>query len=85
MEFTVRFFEILINILTLAIFGRVIMSWISPRGTDPLSVILNQITEPVLMPIRKVVPRFGMFDLTPMIALLLMQMVLLPIVRSLAY
>ena len=71
----------LIWALNLAILGRVIMSWISPRGTDPISPILHQITEPILAPIRRLVPSVGMFDLTPMVALILLNFVLLRIVR----
>lgn len=83
MEFTVNFLSILVQALSFAILGRVLMSWISPRGTDPLSVVLRQITEPVLFPIRKVLPSMGMFDLSPMIAILLLNFVMLPLVRSL--
>ncbi len=84
MEFTVTFLSLLVQILSLCIFGRVIMSWISPRGNDPVSTILHQVTEPVLYPIRKILPSKGMFDLSPMIALLLLNFVIAPLVRSLA-
>ena len=53
------------------------MSWIVAIGeTNPIietiNQLLNQITEPLLAPIRRVVPPFGMFDLTPMIAFLVL-------------
>ena len=44
--------------------------------------MLIQITEPVLGPIRRVIPPMGMFDLTPMIALLLINFVVLPVVSG---
>ncbi len=69
--------------LNIAIFGRVIMSWISPQGTDPISTILFQITEPILAPIRHVLPRLGMFDFAPMVALLILNLVISPLVRTL--
>ena len=59
------------------------MSWISPHGDDPVSSILIQITEPIIAPIRRVLPRFGMFDLSPMIALLLLNFIVLPAVNAL--
>jgi len=34
--------------------------------------ILDDITEPILAPLRKVVPRFGMIDITPMVAFLVL-------------
>jgi YggT family protein len=35
-------------------------------------VILNEITEPILAPLRRVVPRLGMVDITPMVAILVL-------------
>ena len=73
--FLVQFINLLFTALSLAIFGRVIMSWISPQGDDPLTNFLDQITEPILSPIRSVVPPLGMFDLTPMIALVVLNII----------
>ena len=70
-----HFINLFITALILAIFGRVIMLWISPKGTDGLSLMLHQITEPILAPLRKVIPSLGMFDLTPMIALILLNLI----------
>ena len=69
------FVNLLFTVLTFAIFARVLMSWISPTGNDPVSPILYDITEPVLKPIRSVVPALGMFDLTPMIALVVLNVI----------
>ena len=75
----VNFVNVFVGVLSLAIFGRVIMSWLSPRADDPLSTILLQITEPLMSPIRRFMPQFGMFDLTPMVALLLLNLVVRPV------
>ena len=77
------FVSLFIYALNIAIFGRVIMSWVSPRGDDPISAILIQITEPILAPIRRVLPPMGMFDLAPMVALLLLNLVVLPVLQRL--
>jgi YggT family protein len=71
------------TVLSLAIFGRVLLSWISPKGEDPISALLIQVTEPVLYPIRRVVPALGMFDLSPMIALILLNVIRPYLVRTL--
>lgn len=81
--FLVTFIELLFTIFYFAILGRVILSWISPRGNDPVSPLLYQITEPILKPIRQVVPPLGMFDLTPMIALILLTVIQGILFRSL--
>ena len=82
-EFLGNFIDLLISALSLAIFGRVILSWILPKANDPFSKFLQQITEPILQPIRQFVPPMGMFDLTPMIALLVLNVLIRPVVLSL--
>ncbi|MBI4236074.1 MAG: YggT family protein [Chloroflexi bacterium] len=69
------FILVLANILTFAIFVRAILSWFPISGTNPLVAVIYQITEPVLAPLRRVVPRIGMIDITPMAAIVLLQLV----------
>jgi YggT family protein len=59
------------------------MSWISPKGNDPISSLLYQVTEPILSPIRRVLPQMGMFDLAPMVAILILNYLIRPLVTSL--
>lgn len=76
MSFIANFIYLLSTVLTFAIFGRVLMSWISPRGNDSVSNFLFNITEPILAPIRRLLPKTGMFDFSPMIVLLVLQLVI---------
>ena len=66
------FINILFWTLYLAILGRVIISWINLSPDNPIVVILYGITEPILGPIRRVLPKMGMLDLSPMIALIIL-------------
>ena len=76
MEVIQKFVEILVWVLIIAIFARVILSWLPIGGANnPLVAIVYQITEPVLAPLRKVVPRIGIFDLTPMIAIIILGLI----------
>ena len=59
----------------IALFARVIVSWFPTSGNNPIVVFIFTVTEPILAPIRRVVPRLGMFDLTPMIALILIAII----------
>ena len=80
------FFDILeafVVFLEVSIFATVLMSWISPEGKGSINEILRQITEPILGPIRKIVPPLGMFDFTPMIAIFILQIPVLFIIRFL--
>jgi YggT family protein len=67
------FVEILVNVLVVAIFLRAIITWFRLAPDNPIQVILVQVTEPILSPLRRVVPSLGMFDITPWIAMLLLQ------------
>lgn len=60
-----------LTILEFAIIGRALMSWFDRSMSNPISQVLVQITEPIIAPIRRVVPSTGMLDLSPMIAILL--------------
>ena len=68
------FVDIFAEILVLAILVRVILSWIRPMGSKgPFSTFLFEITEPVLSVFRRFIPRLGMIDISPIIALLVIQ------------
>lgn len=66
------FVNILVIILEVAIFLRAMLSWFPMDQRNPLVRILDDITEPILAPLRQVVPRFGMIDITPMVAFLVL-------------
>lgn len=72
--FLVTFVNLLFQALLFAILGRVLISWIDPLGNMRVTQILREITEPILAPIRSVLPSFGMIDLSPLVAMLLIQL-----------
>jgi len=73
--FLFYFIRLLCEVLTLAIIFRAILSWFSPRPTNILAVILYRVTEPLLAPLRRIIPRIGMIDFTPMVAIILLQLI----------
>jgi len=74
---------VLAQVLTAAIFIRAILTWFPIDPRSPLVTMLDQITEPILSPLRRVVPRLGMIDLTPMVAIILLQVLAQAVVQSL--
>ena len=54
-----------------SIFIMVILSWVSQGSYNPLAELLRQITEPILGPVRKIMPSMGGLDLSPMIVAML--------------
>ena len=55
-------------VLLVAVIIRIIFSWTNFDPENPIAQVIQQITEPILAPIRSVMPRIGMFDLSPMAA-----------------
>ena len=75
----------LLSALDIAMFGRAILSWIDPMGDGPLSSILYTITEPIILPVRKLCAKLHLFEGFPLdipymitiILLYLLQMMLM--------
>ena len=65
----------IIQLLALAIFFRAILSWVSPDPYNPIVRALDTITEPILQPLRQIVPRIGMMDITPLVAIILLSFI----------
>ena len=70
--FLVNFLRFLVIGLWLLILARVILSWIDPGGRSRFAAFVIGTTEPILAPIRRVLPRTGMLDLSPLIVLLIL-------------
>ena len=75
---------LLLQLLWLAILIRAILSWVSPDPRNPIVQALDAITEPILQPLRQVMPRMGGIDLTPMVAIILLQVIGRVLVNALA-
>ncbi len=75
MPYGLTFLEMLLQILSIAILIRVLLTWFPVDPNNPIIRILYDVTEPILAPLRKVIPRIGMFDLSPIAAMLLIQFI----------
>ena len=76
--FLIQFIQILSWVLYAALLARVLSSWFNIGPTSPFFPILSiihQVTEPILAPIRKVLPKMGMLDFSPMVALILLSII----------
>jgi YggT family protein len=70
------FLSLLLQILLIAIFVRVLLTWLPIDQNNPIVRVLFDVTEPVLAPFRRIIPRIGMFDLSPIAAMLIIQFIL---------
>ncbi len=79
--------KMLMDIFVYAIFANALLSWFAPGNYSTVSSILYSLTEPLLSICRKILPDFGSIDLSPLVALVLLQlakMVVLPPLQQLA-
>lgn len=76
--------NLLFTVLSLAVIARALISWFDPGFRYPISQMLVDLTEPIIGPIRRVVPPLGgMIDLSPIIALILLQVISRVVIGSL--
>ena len=68
----IQIVQLLIQILIFAIFAQAILSWFPIDKNGPVLQALNAITEPVLDPLRRIIPTIGAVDISPMVAILLL-------------
>ncbi|MCL0042855.1 YggT family protein [Dehalococcoidia bacterium] len=75
----IDFVRIFIDVITYAIILRAILSWVALIMRRPpnqtIVSLLDQITEPVLAPIRRILPQVGMMDFSPIVAILALQFI----------
>ena len=64
-----------VNLYTFTLFVQAILSWLGPGVNNPASNILWSLNEPLLRPIRNVVPVLSGLDLSPLVAILVLQVV----------
>lgn len=73
----------LVYIFLVAIFIKVIASWIAPDVYNPVMRLLDTLSEPLLRPARRLLPPMGGLDLSPIVVLIALQMLLMLLVNPL--
>ena len=64
-----------------ALMLQVILSWVNPH--TPIADVLNSLTKPILAPIQRILPAASGIDFSPMVALILIQMLNISVVKTL--
>lgn len=72
-----------INIFFFAVLISVVVSWINPHNNSPIMTILHQLTEPLMTPIRRVIPTVGGFDISPIPVLIGLKLLTILMVQPL--
>jgi YggT family protein len=68
--FVAQVISLMANILILLLFVWVVLSWIMPPY-HPLREVMDRIVEPMLLPIRRILPSTGPMDFSPMVLMIL--------------
>ena len=74
-----------LNIYIWIVIAAAVISWVAPNPYNPIVQLLRRVTEPVMAPIRQLLPPWKTFglDFSPMIVILLIQWVVKPILWTL--
>lgn len=73
----------IINIFFYAIIALAILSWLNPLAHSPLIDILVRVTEPIMRPVRRVIPAIGGLDISPIPVLIALKLLAMLIVQPL--
>jgi YggT family protein len=78
--------QLLFELYIIVLLARVLVSWVQLDPRNPLVNLIYQLTEPLLAPIRRMLPQSGALDFSPMIAfvvVLIAEQIVLSLLRSL--
>jgi YggT family protein len=77
--FLINLINVVAQILFFLILARVVLSWVRPNSYNrtfrEIEQFIYQATEPILAPIRRIMPPMGGLDLSPMLAIILVEVV----------
>lgn len=75
MSFALDFIRILAIVLNVIIIARVTISWVKLSPSNPIMLIIYGISEPMLRPIRRLLPNTGGLDFSPIVVIILIMVV----------
>ncbi len=78
-----RLIDLAFTIYTVTIIAEAILSWFQQGSHNPMIALLHQLNQPVLNPVRRIIPTFSGIDLSPLVALVLLQLASILIVGPL--
>lgn len=76
--------SLMLNIYMVAILVQVVLSWVGQGAHNPLTSTLYSLTDPVLRPVRRVIPPIGGMDLSPLVVLLSIPLIKMLLIAPIA-
>lgn len=65
--------QLIVRIYFWSVIAIVVVSWVAPQSNHPAIALIAQLTEPVMRPVRNVVPSMGGLDLSPIVVFLILN------------
>ena len=65
----------ILKIYFFALIGMIILSWVAPQASHPGAILIFQLVEPIMAPVRKVIPPLGMIDLSPIVVFIAINLI----------
>ena len=75
---------LVIMVFTVSILIQVVISWVNPGAYNPVTTLLYQLNEPVLGRARKIIPPIHGFDLSPIVAMIVLQLISMLVVAPIS-
>ena len=78
--------QLLFDLYIIVLLARVLLSWVQVDPRNPIVNLIHQLTEPLLAPIRRMLPQSGSVDFSPMVAfivVLIAEQIVLMLLRPL--
>ena len=72
-----------LDLLFFAILASIILSWLAPKTSHPGAYLLHQLTEPVMAPVRGMLPNLGGLDFSPILVFIIINMVDMLVIQNL--
>jgi len=76
---------LILTVFLIAVIIQVILSWVSPGQYNPVIGLVHKLSDPILKPIRRLIPSLGGLDLSPLFATLLLLVVKMLVVPPIVY
>ncbi|RTR05472.1 YggT family protein [Halomonas nitroreducens] len=65
----------ILKIYFFALIVMIILSWVAPRASHPGAILVMQLVEPIMAPVRRVIPPLGMLDLSPIVVFIAISLI----------
>ncbi len=71
----VLFVDNFCRILSIAVLVRAVLTWFLLGGYNKFVMVLDDITEPIMTPLRRAIPMIGRFDISPLVAIVILSLI----------